>query len=161
MEGHQLFHEVMKILVKLLMKAGCDGVRMHCADGFICKAYPTFAAYIADYPKQCLVVGCKENACPQCTVPLNQHGDPIYSIEHDPNKTIEVLCQKAHNKNPKEFNDWSLHSISPFWINLPCCNIFACITPDLLHQLHKGVFKDHIIKWATKMVYRESEQIDQ
>ncbi|KAG8727915.1 hypothetical protein FRC11_012194 [Ceratobasidium sp. 423] len=35
----------------------------------------------------------------------------------------------------------------PFWADLPYVNLGACLTPDLLHQLYKGLFWTHLMEW--------------
>ncbi|KAF8814138.1 hypothetical protein BYT27DRAFT_7206323 [Phlegmacium glaucopus] len=149
-QGYQLFHECMRMILKPLVKAGQNGVDVDCADGFIRTVYPILAAYIADYPEQCLVACCKESACPTCTVDPKQH----------PEKTLKLFKRQAKGENPAEFKSQSLRIMDPFWKDLPHCNIFSCITPDILHQLHKGVFKDHIVSWSTDAMAGGSEEID-
>ncbi|KAI0697892.1 hypothetical protein BC835DRAFT_1413399 [Cytidiella melzeri] len=47
---------------------------------------------------------------------------------------------------PAGFEDAGLNAINPFWKNLPYCDIFFCMTPDLLHQLHKGSAEADVVK---------------
>jgi len=64
-----------------------------------------------------------------------------------------TLHQKQNGEDPLEFDEEGLREIySPFWADLPHSNIFSHISPDILHQLHKGVFKDHFINWCNDIV---------
>lgn len=39
--------------------------------------------------------------------------------------------------------------------------MFRCITPDLLHQVHKGLFGEHVAKWAIKVIEGRADEVDQ
>ncbi|KAJ3718126.1 hypothetical protein DFJ43DRAFT_1005854 [Lentinula guzmanii] len=145
---HQLFHDCMKKILEPLQHAGRHGVKMICADGFERLVYAFLAAYMADYPEQCLICCCKENSCPRCTIKPNERGQLIYSLPRSPALTLVALSAEARGEKPEEFRSQNLRPINPFWEDLPHCNIFECMTPDLLHQLQKGVFGDHVAKWA-------------
>ncbi|KAG1883339.1 Zn-finger domain-containing protein [Suillus subluteus] len=122
-----------------------NGVEMVCADSLIHQVYPILAAYVADFLEQCLVVCCKENWCLKC--------DPLTLIMQDPEVTKEILEKWKNGQHPIQFDNNGLHTIyNPFWANLPHANIFLAFTPDLLHQVHKGVFKDHLVKWCLEIV---------
>ncbi|KAI6027244.1 hypothetical protein EDC04DRAFT_2869173 [Pisolithus marmoratus] len=96
-----------------LVTAGESGAYMTCADSTICWIFPILAAYVTDYPEQCLVACCMENHC--------------------------LLCKIEPNSREK-----NLQSVyPPFWMNLPHSDIF---------QLHKGVFKEHLVKWCVTII---------
>lgn len=154
---YQLFHHCMKAILESVAKAGHTGEAMTCADSLIRSVWPIVAAYVADYPEQCLVACCMENRCPMCKVPPTRRGTHESHNKRDMQETLTLLVTHAHGAdNPQtkaHFKDLGLRRIyPPFWHNLPFADVFQWFTPDLLHQLHKGVFKDHLVKWCTSLV---------
>ncbi|SJL16686.1 uncharacterized protein ARMOST_20215 [Armillaria ostoyae] len=154
---YQLFHHCMSIIMKSVAEAGRKGTAITCTDGFIRNAWPILAAYVADYPEQCLIACCKENRCPICTVTPNQRGENCSCPYHDLQSTLDMLKRKGRGKSSPAFNkqweDLGLRPVfQPFWQDLPFLNIFQVFTPDLLHQLHKGVFKDHLVQWCMTLI---------
>jgi hypothetical protein len=144
-----LFHYCMGKIVEPLKKSGYSGIQIGCADGALRLCFPILAAYIADNPEQCLIACVKNNMCHRCTVETDERGNFGRGVPRDPERTKLDLDAKAANTTTTTFVSNGLNAVDqPFWAGLRFTDIFTCLTPDLLHQLHRGVFKDHMLKWC-------------
>ncbi|KAI6154402.1 hypothetical protein EDD17DRAFT_1779867 [Pisolithus thermaeus] len=126
--GYCLFHHSMSLLLHPLVDAGHHGREMTCANGYLHHVHPILATYI------CLVACNKESRCPCCL----------------------TLYRMQKNKRSRKFNAEGLCAVfDPFWKDLPFTDIFACLTPDILHQLHKGVVHNHLIQWCMLIISKK------
>jgi len=161
---YRTFHYAMSILLESMAEAGKNGVLTACTDGQGRHVFPILATYVADYPKQCLVACCMENRCPVCKVEPKKRGDHEENLKRTENETVSMLKEFIQGDTNKEFKESftaaGIRPVSPpFWHSLPHTDIFQSFTPDLLHQLHKGVFKDHLVKWCTEIL--GEDEVDQ
>ena len=151
--GYRLFHYAMSLLLRPPVDAGHRGKPMVCADGFVRRVHPILAAYVADFPEQCLVACNKESRCPCCLVESKNHGELEECACRSMVDRLKTLRRKQRNKQSRKFDKEGLRPVfEPFWKDLPFTDIFICITPDILHQLHKGIFHDHLVQWCLGII---------
>ncbi|KAI0827979.1 hypothetical protein BC628DRAFT_1303926, partial [Trametes gibbosa] len=146
-----LFHACMTRVLQPLATAGLQGMHFADGNGVIWRGHPILATFVGDYPEQLLVTGCKNGECPKCNVTRSDLGSsadtsrPLRDLGHVLDALAEIdngplaFTRACHDVGVKPIQH-------PFWESLPYTNIFAAITPDLLHQLHQGVVK-HLIAW--------------
>ncbi|KAF8583074.1 hypothetical protein K439DRAFT_1647351 [Ramaria rubella] len=124
--GHRLFHHCMRIMLNPLFEAGHKGVTM-----------------------TLVIACCQENWCPQCMCPPQTRGDPLDTVFSECAEPIyqepKIHLEHVRADADDACEDKGIRAVmNPFWEGLPHCDIFHCFTPDILHQLHKGMFKDHL-----------------
>jgi hypothetical protein len=151
----KMFHECLQELLEPLSTALETGLEAICGDGNVRRIYPFIASHIADFPEQCKVANIKNTYCPICTVNWRKKGDLDFEIPLRRHRKTMAAIDEHNRVGSAKFEMLGLQSGEPFWAKLPYIDIATLHTPDLLHQLHRGVFKDHLAKWVNHMKTEE------
>ncbi len=156
------FHEAIRQMLRPFESSGREGVDIVCADGYTRKIFSRIATWIADYPEMVTLTLVKSMWCPRCKcIPDNLSaltGTP--STPRDPVRYAQMSVEEleAVGQWRFDFDNFAVHHAH--------CNIYHAINPDRLHQLLKGVLKDHTWKWVCAYLTQEHgphvmERIDQ
>ncbi|KAG1834651.1 hypothetical protein F4604DRAFT_1886622 [Suillus subluteus] len=146
----QLFQSSLAKILERLRPGMTKPEVVRFGDGhFRCVIYG-LGPYIADYEEQVLLACIVRGWCARCLGPCTNLDEPASERcrEH-----TEALVEEA------TLGDlWDEYGIVgdlvPFTNDFPRADIHELIAPDLLHQLIKGTFKDHIVDWVEKYLHQ-------
>ncbi|KAG8733915.1 hypothetical protein FRC10_012066 [Ceratobasidium sp. 414] len=92
----------------------------------------------------------KRSGCPKCLKRGAGRGDERSVAQRMRVSTLLALDQYLEMGRKRTLNILGLKPWWPWWANLPGVNFATCVTPDLLHQIHKGLFKNHAVRWIQR-----------
>jgi hypothetical protein len=144
----ELLHRAMRAIMEPLEETGRNGVPMWCADGRLRRIYPLVAAFVGDWPEQNDMACTTQSGCPMCQKKNEGRGDGQRAPMRSSVQTLTLLDGFLRTKRIRSLKRYGLKPWWPWWANLPGIDFHACITPDLLHQVHQGLFKSHAMKWV-------------
>ncbi|KAE9393610.1 hypothetical protein BT96DRAFT_959029 [Gymnopus androsaceus JB14] len=135
----QLFHSSLEHALSSLRPHMTAPRITLCPDGHYHRVIYGLGPYIADYPEQALLTCIVQNWCPRCTAPPDNLDSNAGQL----------------------WDDYGIVAdLRPFTASFPRADIHELISPDLLHQLFKGTFKDHLVDWVFEyldMTYPKKE----
>ncbi|KAG8762028.1 hypothetical protein FRC11_011594, partial [Ceratobasidium sp. 423] len=148
----QLLHRSLSTLLAPLKTASSDGLLAWCADGGLRHIYPTIAAWVADWPEQNDIACTRRNGCPRCMQQWTGRGQgSCASAPRDRDGAIQALQAYRNTNNAAKLKSLRMKPWPAFWEFIPELEIGMCFTPDLLHQLYKGMY-EHARDWAEDLL---------
>ncbi|KAF5372219.1 hypothetical protein D9758_004938 [Tetrapyrgos nigripes] len=152
----QLFHTSLEHVLSSL-KPFMEKPRVtRCPDGHYRRVIYGLGPYIADYPEQALLACIVQNWCPRCTARPENLDRPAGRRSHEHTDTVSEGCSLKEVWD----NYGIVADLKPFTAGFPRADIHELLAPDLLHQLVKGTFKDHLVDWVVEYInltYDKSE----
>ncbi|KAF8870790.1 hypothetical protein CPB84DRAFT_1692758 [Gymnopilus junonius] len=145
----QLYHKCLEFAFVPLRQYMTSPMVLQCPDGHFRRAIFSLGPYIADYPEQVWLATIVSNWCPKCDAKPDNLDDPS-SHRRSHEKTDYLI---------KNFDPGILwDDPQPFTHSFPHADIHELLSPDLLHQLIKGTFKDHLVDWVGEYLTHQHGQ---
>jgi len=141
-------------------------------DDYYRRVIYALAAYIANYEEQVLLSCILRNWCAKCIAHRENLDEEALHRCHEHS---DVLIEEFEFQKLREeygiagdlvVSTYSLafllvtNQIQLFTNDFPRADIHHMLSPDILHQLIKGGFKDHLVDWVKKYLIREHGKAD-
>ncbi|KAJ7862335.1 hypothetical protein B0H14DRAFT_3613333, partial [Mycena olivaceomarginata] len=140
----QLFHSSLHKILSCLKPHMTTPRVTRCADGHFRRVIYGLGPYIADYPEQALLASIVQNWCARVDR-SHEHTDALME-----GFTLKEL-----------WDDFGIvGDLVPFTTHFPRADIHELISMDLLHQVIKGTFKDHVVDWVESYIRAEHDKAD-
>ncbi|KAF8447545.1 hypothetical protein L210DRAFT_3609849 [Boletus edulis BED1] len=157
---HHLFQTSLKAALEKILPAMTKHKVILCADGHYRRAIFGIGPYIGDYPEQALLACIVQGWCPKCTAHRSSLDSDNNAVLRDHEHTKMLLEMFTTQILWREYG--IVDDILPFTTFFPRANIHELIAPDILHQIIKGTFKDHLVAWVEAYIkehYPDSDAI--
>ncbi|KAG2044014.1 hypothetical protein BDR03DRAFT_930774 [Suillus americanus] len=152
----QLFHCSLSKILETLHPGITKYEVAHFGNGHFHRVIYGLGPYIADYEEQVLLTCIVHGWCPRCLSSRVNLDEPAgWRCRHHTDVLVEEGTLDAL---------WDEYGIVgdlvPFMNDFARANIHELIAPDILHQLIKGTFKDHLVDWIEKYLYQMHSKKD-
>ncbi|KAG7085821.1 hypothetical protein E1B28_003359 [Marasmius oreades] len=150
--SRQLYHACLTLMYEPLRSGMERPEVLLCADGHYRKAVYGIGPYIADYPEQVWLSGIVSGWCPKGRCDAQPDNLDNTTHVHLRSRSIREFMVTVFDPGIL-WDDYGVRvDVVPFTHHFPRADIHEIMAPDLLHQLIKGTFKDHLVTWINEYI---------
>ncbi|KAJ7473215.1 hypothetical protein FB451DRAFT_290240 [Mycena latifolia] len=148
----QMYHASLARVFEPLKAAMMTPEVVRCPDGHFRRIIYGLGPYIADYPEQVWLAGIVQNWCPKCDAHPDHLDEEGAHLRTKTKTDTLITCFDPGIL----WDDYGIRSdVVPYTHDFPHADIHELISSDLLHQVIKGTFKDHLVSWVNEYLVLE------
>ncbi|KAI0349284.1 hypothetical protein OH77DRAFT_1584128, partial [Trametes cingulata] len=142
----QLFHTSVSTVLSSLRPGMTTPEVVQCPDAHYRRAIYGLAPYIADYPEQVLASCIVQGWCPTCLKPSSSLDAHVDCTRRSRELTDLLVASLEPGILWRDYG--IVADVIPFTSDFPRADIHELLSGDILHQVIKGTFKDHLVTWV-------------